>query len=300
MGPQGHADLAEFFVDVHKPNYEINARVPRRLTQLQPDRRLYRELRYPRSDGVRQSSRLAAGNQELQPFYRRRPFSRQTGAVHQADTQVFLNATFKNSFSLDGAGSAIGQLRSYGIPAGPGCSGAIVATSTFSGYPCYLDGATLPYNLYSIPIGYRDGTPTPYDVNYSWGPFGDNYVHLFDLSTSRPIGRMLTLGLAYDGTYERALGNGTLNSQWLRSITLGLNLSSESTLTFALRDINGYGGFATQIGNNLAVAFHERFRTGNETLRQLRQSRRGRNPQPAHRQVCLPRRRRCRHVTMGP
>ncbi|MBV8584409.1 MAG: hypothetical protein JO241_10460, partial [Candidatus Eremiobacteraeota bacterium] len=111
---------------------------------------------------------------------------------------------------------------------------------------------------------YKDGTPTPYDANYSWGPFGDNYVHLFNLSTSRPLGRFMTIALAYDGTYERAFSNGVLDSQWLRSVTLGYNITSQSTFTVALRNINGYGGFATQIGNNLAVAFHERFRTGNE------------------------------------
>jgi hypothetical protein len=55
-----------------------------------------------------------------------------------------------------------------------------------------------------------------------------------------------------------------LDSQWLRRISLGYNISSESALTFELRDINGYGGFATQIGNNLAVAFHQRFPSGNE------------------------------------
>jgi hypothetical protein len=70
--------------------------------------------------------------------------------------------------------------------------------------------------------------------------------------------------LEYDGTYERAFGDGVLDSQWLRRISLGYNLSTESTLTLELRDINGRGGFATQIGNNLAVAFHERFPKGNE------------------------------------
>ena len=55
-----------------------------------------------------------------------------------------------------------------------------------------------------------------------------------------------------------------LDSQWLRRISLGYDISNESTASLELRDINGYGGFATQIGNNLAVAYHQRFAAGNE------------------------------------
>ena len=75
----------------------------------------------------------------------------------------------------------------------------------------------------------------------------------------------MTLGLEYGGTYERPLsGPGALDSQWLRRISIGYNLSSESTLTISFRNINGLGGFSTQPGTNIAVGFHERFRGGNE------------------------------------
>ncbi len=74
-------------------------------------------------------------------------FTDESGAVHQADTQFFVSAVFKNLFSLDGAGEQVGQLRLYGIPQGPGCSGPIVYASSFTGYPCYRDGVTQPYNL---------------------------------------------------------------------------------------------------------------------------------------------------------
>lgn len=89
-------------------------------------------------------------------------------------------------------------------------------------------------------------------------------MHLFTLVTSRPLGQRFTLGLEYDGTYERAFSTGALDSQWLRRISLGYNISNESSFSVGLRDINGYGGFATQIGNNLAIGFHQRFTTGNE------------------------------------
>jgi hypothetical protein len=193
-------------------------------------------------------------------------FTDESGAVHQADVQWNASAVFKNQFSLDGVGEQVGQLRSYGIPQGPGCSGPIIYDSSFTGFPCYKDGVTQPYNLYGIPLGYRDGTPTPVDLNYQWGPFGNDYVHLFSLTTSRPLGKRFSLGLEYDGTYERALDDGVLDSQWLRRISLGYNISNESSFSLELRDINGLGGFANsyQVGNNLALAYHQRFSAGDE------------------------------------
>ncbi|HZV77014.1 MAG TPA: hypothetical protein VFF63_04525 [Candidatus Babeliales bacterium] len=262
--PQGHADLGEFFVDHHKGNSELNVGY----LDVSPN--------YDPIDGYTANSDIRGpqmfadyagttpGIKNYTLFFTADRFLDDSGAVHQADVQYFITALFKNQFSLDGAGEAVGQLRSYGIPAGPDCSGPILYTSSFTGYPCYRDGVTQPYNLYQIPVGYRDGTPTPFDVAYEWGPFGDDYVHLFTITTSRPLWRGLSLSLSYDGTYERAFSTGVLDSQWLRSISLGYNVSSDSTFSLELRDINGYGGFATQIGNNLAVGFHERFKAGNE------------------------------------
>jgi hypothetical protein len=262
--PQGHADLAQFFIDRHKGNFEVNGGYLDISPNYNPidGYTANSDIRGPQFYTDFAGATPAIKNYTL--FFTADRFLDDSGAVHQADVQYFITAVFKNQFSLDGAGEAVGQLRSYGIPAGPDCSGPILFTSTFTGYPCYRDGVTQPYNLYQIPVGYRDGTPTPVDVNYSWGPFGDNYVHLFTIVTSRPLWRGFTLGLEYDGTYERAFSDGMLDSQWLRRISLGYNISSESTLSLQLRDINGYGGFATQIGNNLAVAFHERFPAGNE------------------------------------
>ena len=262
--PQGNADLTEFFVDRHKGNLEFSGGYLDISPNYDPidGYTSNSDIRGPQvyadavgaSPAIKNYSIFIAGDRFLDD----------SGAVHQADTQIFVNAVFKNLFSLDGIGEAVGQLRSYGIPAGPGCSGPILFTSSFTGYPCYLDGVTQPFNLYQIPIGYRDGTPSPVDVSYSWGPFGDDYVHLFTIVTSRPLSRRLSLGLEYDGTYQRAFSDGALDSQWLRRVSLEYNVSNESSLSLELRDINGYGGFATQIGNNLAVAFHQRFRAGNE------------------------------------
>jgi hypothetical protein len=262
--PQGHADLGQFWIDHHKNNFEINGGY----FDVSPN--------YDPIDGFTANSDIrgptfftnltgaspAIKNYSL--FFTADRFLDDSGAVHQADVQYFVSAVFKNQFSLNGIGEQVGQLRSYGIPAGPGCSGPILYQSSFTGYPCYLDGVTQPFNLYQIPVGYRDGTPSPIDTNYSWGPFGDNYVHLFSIVTSRPLTRRLSLGLEYDGTYQRSFVTGILDSQWLRRVSLGYNISNESSFSLGLRDINGYGGFATQIGNNLALAFHQRFPSGNE------------------------------------
>jgi hypothetical protein len=262
--PQGHADFTQAFIDRHKNNFEVNLGYLDVSPNYNPidGYTAISDIRGPQFYTNLNGATPAIKNYSL--FFTMDRFLDDAGVVHEADTQFFVNASFKNQFSLNAVGETIGQLRSYAIPAGPGCTGPILFESSFTGYPCYLGGVTQPFNLYQIPIGYRDGTPTPVDAGYFFGPFGNNYVHLFTVTTSRPIAKRLSLGLEYDGTYERSFSDGALDSQWLRRISVGYNLSNESTLTVGLRDINGYGGFATQIGNNLAIAFHERFPTGNE------------------------------------
>ncbi len=263
--PQGHADQLEAFVDIHRPSFEYNVGYMDLSPNYDPldGFTVNSDIRGPQaivdftggsSPGIKNWFLFAEGDRFLD----------ESGAVHQADSGLFLNATFTNKFSLDGAGPAIGELRSYGIPAGPGCTGAIVTVSYFTGYPCYRDGVTQAFDLMSVPVGYGDGTPAPVDADYSWGTFGTNETHLFTLTTTRVIGRKLTLGLEYDGTFERALSTGILNSQWLRRVSLGYNLTSESTFTLSLRSINGFGGFAPAVGTNLAIAFQQRFSNGDE------------------------------------
>ncbi len=159
------------------------------------------------------------------------------GAVHEADTSLYFTATFKNGLSINGLGPA-------------------------TSYLLTRDGTVVPFNLTSLPLGFRDGTPAPVDISANWGSFGGNWLHFYTFSTSRPIGRRLSLGFEYDGTYERNLNTGLLDSQFLRRISLGLNLGAVSNITLSLRDISGLGGFATQPGLNFAAAYHAQFRTG--------------------------------------
>ena len=204
-------------------------------------------------------------------------FTDRSGAAHQVDFDPSLGVTFKNGFSINGLGPSIGSLRSYATvnPASTGtsCSDPNLPRSYFTGYPNYYCGRTDSFNLMTLPFGYGDGTPTPIDVQASFGRFGygmlgpgDNgqdYVHLYSISTSRPLGRFLSLGLEYDGTFERGISSGMFDSQWLRRVSVGAQLGPNENLTVSLRAINGNGGFALP-GSNLAAAYHRILPNGDE------------------------------------
>ena len=188
----------------------------------------------------------------------------ESGAVHESDLAVGLTAAFKNGLSINTLGPSFGALRSYDVLAdNHDCTGRVVARSFFTGFPCFRDGRDDRFNLFQTTIGYKDGTPRPTDLSVSFGPFGGNDTRLYSVTTSRPIGH-LSLGLEYDGTVERSLATGALDSQWLRRLSIGAPIDAESNLSFSLRSINGLGGFAPQAGTNLAFAYHRRFRNRDE------------------------------------
>ena len=248
--PQHHASSTNGFVDVHQHNWESylgyaditpNYNPLDGFTTISDNRGLQGFLQFNGSTpGLKNWSVMILGDR----------FFDEGGSVHEADSGAFLNATFKNGFSLNGVGPSVSILRGYN-------------GNFFTGYPNY-DPATavdVPFNLFSLPIGYRDGTPTPIDVSANWGNFGGFWEHLYTASTSRPIGRRYSLGLEYDGTYQRSLSSGDLNSQWLRRVSLGYNISPQSNLTLSLRDVSGTGGFATP-GLNFSAAYHVQMRSG--------------------------------------
>ncbi len=275
--PQGAAHNTNGFIDVHKPNYEVNFG--------------YQELspNYNPIDGFTADSDVRGPSGYAwvggsTPFVKNYQFTvsadryvDESGAVHQADSFAGLNATLRDGFSINGLGPTIGELRNYSLadPAALSttCGDPALPRSYFTGYPAYLCGRTDTFNLFVIPIGYRDGTPAPIDASVSFGRFGygmlgtdDNgpdFVQLYTISTSRPIGHLLSLGLEYDGTVERGIASGLTNSQWLRRISVGALLGADSNITISLRGINGTGGFALP-GNNLAAAYHRKFRNGDE------------------------------------
>lgn len=263
----GFAHSNNGFVDFHKPNYEVYAGYQ----DVSPN--------YNPLDGFTTTSDVRGFTTFFQPqgstpgiknwnvfAYADRFFDR-SGRVHQADTVLDFSATFKNGFSLNGVGPAVGILRGYAgdNPANYplGCADPHLPVTFFTGFPNYQCGRDYTFNLMGGGIGYRDGTPAPFDVSYEEGPFASNYLHLFTVNTSRPLGSRFSVSGEYDGTFERSLSTGRLESQMLRRLTFGETLGTDSNLSVSLRSINGIGGFA-QPGLNLAANYHRHFRNGND------------------------------------
>jgi hypothetical protein len=259
----GIARSLNAFADVHKPNYEAFTGYADITPNYNPidGFTVGSDLRGPEASVSFLGANRWMKNYAL--FLGADRFLDRTGAVHEADTIAAFSATFKNGFSVNNLGPQVGLLRGYDVASGPGCTPTPGAFTYFTGFPCYLGGRTDRFNLLGGALGYRDGTPAPIDVSYNEGPFGTSYTHLMTASTSRQIGKRYSLGLEYDGTYERDLTTGALNSQWLRRISLGSSFGADSNASISLRGINGTGGFALP-GLNLAASYHRRMGNGNE------------------------------------
>lgn len=165
------------------------------------------------------------------------------GDVRQADINGIYNVTFKNLISISGfAGPS--ELRSYGV-----------------GYPVYEDGLTNWFNRRQIALGYRNNTASPVDVSYTWGPFDGYWTEDPAASIARAFG-FYAITLQYQGNIERANAAAPpFNSQWLRSLALSRSFGRDTTLSLALRSVNGTGGLA-QTGTNLAILFQQRYAGG--------------------------------------
>ncbi|HET9030566.1 MAG TPA: DUF5916 domain-containing protein [Candidatus Aquilonibacter sp.] len=247
--PLGSAHSTNGFADVHQHNWEINAGY----ADISP---LYGPIDgYTSNSDIRGPQGFLAFNgatrtlKNWSVFMYGDRFVDRSGAVHESDAGAFLQMSFKNGFSINGMGPTVSTLRGYD-------------GNFYSGYlNGYQHGVNVPFNLFGLPIGYRDGTPTPIDVSANWGNFDGAWTHLYTASTSRPLGSRFTLGLEYDGTYQRDNVTGALNSQFLRRVGLGYNISPRSNLSIGLRGINGTGGFANP-GVNLSAAYHVQLRSG--------------------------------------
>jgi hypothetical protein len=247
--PQGIAHSTNGAVDVHKPNYEAIVQYADISPTYDPLDGFTTIADIRGLSGYVNLNGSRPGVKSWSIFFQGDRLRDRSGAVHQADFNAFFNAVFKNGLSINGLGPSTSELRGYD-------------GNFLTGYPSYAHGATVPFNFMGVPLGYGDGTPTPVDVSANWGSFGGNYLHLYTAQTSRPLGSRYSLGVEYDGSYERGLTTGAVDSQWLRRASLGFNMGASSNLTLSLRSINGRGGFSTQPGLNLAAAFHTRTNHG--------------------------------------
>lgn len=155
------------------------------------------------------------------------------GSVREADVNAFYNVQFKNLISLQGF-------------AGP---------SELQTAP----GVIQWFNRRQIQLGYRQGTPQPLTLGYTWGPFAGGYVQQPQFSDQR-VFAAYAVSFAYEGNIERARPSGPIvNSQWLRRVAISRSFGRYSSIGVQLRDINGTGGFA-QPGSNLSLLYQQRFR----------------------------------------
>jgi hypothetical protein len=191
-------------------------------------------------------------------------FVDRSGAAHQSDFSAAFDVVFRNQIHLN-FGPSFSALRLYENGLAP------------VGYTVgYKGGVTVPFYSNNVTAGYKDGTPTPIDVSALWGPFETTnpdgtvrptYLRLYTVTTSRPLGKRLSLGLEYDGTLETFPTADphvtTHDGQNLRRVSLTQSLGEESNFALSLRSVSGNGGFGTP-GLNLAAAYHQRFKNQSE------------------------------------
>jgi len=173
---------------------------------------------------------------------------------------------FKNLLSL-GWGANTPELRTYG-----------------NAFPVYSEPQTNIFNQSGFNAGYKDGTPSPTDASYSYGPFAvfcpgvqpqplicaatpagafvPAFVQQPDVSAARTLGHGYGVSVEFGGTIERA-ARLPEDSQWLRRLSVTRAFGNEGQLAVGVRSISGTGGFAPP-GTNIAISYHQRLRNASQ------------------------------------
>ena len=188
-------------------------------------------------------------------------FVDRSGAAHQVDTFESASILFKNLLRV-GVTTDTSGLRTYA-----------------EAYPYYTNPQNYAFNFNQISLNYRDGTPSPTDASYQFGPFAvacaglpafplpctdavnefaAAYNQQFNVTTTRAFAGGLSGSLQYAGTIERPLV-GISDAQFLRRISLNRALGADAQIALSLQNINGTGGFAAP-GETLAISYHKRFK----------------------------------------
>ena len=194
-----------------------------------------------------------------------------SGASHQVDLFESAGVTTRDLISLTLSGSTSG-IRTYRAP-----------------YPAYTNPQNVAFNQTTLSLGYHDGTPSPTDVSYGFGPFAvacpftaaatfggreplpchtsvngyaPAYTQQFDATTTRAFKGGFSATVEYGGNVERAFA-GTNDAQWLRRLAITRAFGNEGQLALSLRQISGTGGFALP-GTSLALSYHARLRNQNQ------------------------------------
>jgi hypothetical protein len=188
-----------------------------------------------------------------------------SGAAHQVDTFETGAIELRNLLKLTLITDA-SELRTYA-----------------EAYPLYTGTNHVAFDYNQVQLNYRDGTPSPTDFSYTYGPFAVScaglpdvplpcnsavnsytpaYTQQYNLTTTRAFSGGYSASIQYAGTIERPF-IGTSDSQFLRRISLTHALGADSQLALSLQEINGTGGFAAP-GEALAISYHRRFKNQNQ------------------------------------
>ncbi|MBD5655185.1 MAG: hypothetical protein IAI50_08370, partial [Candidatus Eremiobacteraeota bacterium] len=187
-------------------------------------------------------------------------FVDRSGAAHQGDVYESRSLTFTNLLRI-GFTNDTSELRSYA-----------------QAYSVYANGRNDAFSYNNFSFNYRDGTPSPTDASYQFGPFAvacaglpvfplpcadavdqfaAAYTQQYNVTTTRAFAGGLSSSLQYGGTIERPFV-GISDAQFLRRISLNRALGADAQIALSLQNINGSGGFAAP-GESLAVSYHKRF-----------------------------------------
>jgi len=134
-------------------------------------------------------------------------------------------------------------------------------------WPDYGNTTSIPFDLTTLSVGYKDGTPSPIDASYGWGNFTVFCAHQTfcgpgqttvpsaivrqpSVYFSRQLGQNYGVSVLYSGTIEStAFGS---DSQWLRRISVSRSVGKRGSFNLSWRAISGAGGNAVP-GNNLSA-----------------------------------------------
>lgn len=171
-----------------------------------------------------------------------------TGAVHKADTGFTLARKLRADTIIT-LGRAQTEARSYD-------------GDFYSGFPSYKDGVTQTFESSFVEAALRPASPSPIDLKYSWGRFGDGFLRQFATSGGRALSRQLGMSWEYDDA-RQSPARGKMHAQALYRISFAYSLAADSSFVFGVRSVTGDGTFS-EPGTDVSGTLHHIFENGNE------------------------------------
>jgi hypothetical protein len=170
-----------------------------------------------------------------------------TGAAHKSDTGFTITRRLLSDTVLT-LGHVQTEARSY--------DGSI-----YTGFPAYKNAVTQTFEVSSLEVAFHAASPSPVDLKYSWGPYGNGFLQQVGASGGRTFSRRIGASWEYDTAHQRS--GSTMQSQSLYRLSLAYSLSANSSFVFGLRSVTGDGVFS-QTGVNVTATLHRILENGDE------------------------------------